>query len=341
MNYKPYQLENFCKKPSPEIKCIVLFGTNEGEIATLQKKCAEAVCESVNDGFRYCVLNMEDVSKDGGEIYAEFHAQSLMGGRRVVVVKDADNSLTPLLKNMIPETGSDNLLILTSDSLNTKSSLITWGKERSDVILVGCYEEREGDISAQAEKMLREKGLSADVSTLQFLASRLSPDSKLNQSEIDKLEIYLGERKTVTTDDIKNVVSDVVGADFEDLCYYVADGETAKACDTYSRLLKEGNEVATVIRYLEYHFLRLLNCVAKIEEGKNIEEILHTFRPPLMFYRKTSFLKQLRIWNKERLLSALSLFYQSERNCKTTNMMAEQDTGQMILRLSSAVKKFR
>ena len=41
MNFKPAQLESFCKKPDPAVKCVVLFGNNEGEISILRKKCAE------------------------------------------------------------------------------------------------------------------------------------------------------------------------------------------------------------------------------------------------------------------------------------------------------------
>lgn len=341
MNYKPAQLESFCSNPSPDIKCVILFGTNEGEIATLQKKCAEAICESIDDAFRYQALEMENISKDGGEVYAEFHAQSLMGGRRVVVVKNADNNLAPLLKKIIPETNSDNLLILSSMSLNTKSSLITWAKDRDDVIIVGCYEERAGDIAEEAAKMLREKGLNADVTTMQFLCTKLSPDRKLNQSEIDKLAVFLGERKNVTIDDIRQAVCDVAGANYEDLCYYTANGNTAQACATYDRLIKEGEQTATLIRQLEYHFGKLLSCQALLEDGKSLDETLKSLRPTLMFYRKNDFTKQLKIWNRERLLSALNMLCDCERDCKTTNIPDKQTASYTIMRLAGAVKKFK
>lgn len=341
MNFKASQLESFCVNPSPDIKCVILFGTNEGEIATLQRKCAEAICGSTDDAFRYSALEMESISKDGSEVYAEFHAQSLMGGRRAIVVKNADNNLASLLKNMIPETTSDNLLILSSLSLNTKSSLVTWAKDRNDVIIVGCYEERAADIAQEAAKMLKEKGLNADVSVIQFLCTRLSPDRKLNQSEIDKLEMYLGERKNVTIEDVRQVVSDVAGANYEDLCYCTASGDTKQACAIFERLIKEGEQTATLIRQLEYHFSKLLNCQALIENGKSIEETLKNLRPPLMFYRKNDFINQLKLWNRERLLAALSLLYDCERDCKTTVIPDKQTAGYAVLRLSAGVKKFK
>ena len=81
MNFKPAQLDSFCKNPNPDVKCVILFGNNEGTIAMLQKKCAEAVCENIQDAFRCVSLEMSEISKDGQEIYAEYYAQSLMGGR--------------------------------------------------------------------------------------------------------------------------------------------------------------------------------------------------------------------------------------------------------------------
>lgn len=341
MNFKQSQLESFFQNPKPEVKCVILFGTNEGAIATLQKKCAESVCGSTDDAFHYCALDMEKISKDGSDIYAEFHAQSLMGGRRVIVVKNADNNLAAMLKKMIPETVSENLLILSSLSLNTKSSLITWAKDRDDVIIVGCYEERAADIAEETSKMLKEKGLYADTSTMQFLCSRLSPDRKLNQSEIDKLDMYMGERRNVGIDDVRSAVSDVAGANYDDLCYYTANGETDKACAVYDRLIKEGEKAATLVRQLEYHFAKLLDCCAEISAGKSQDEVIRGMRPPLMFYRKNDFLRQLKMWNREYLLNALKILYECERDCKTSNIPDEQCAGYAIMRLSGAVKKFR
>ncbi len=339
MNFKLPQIESFCKNPAPEVKCVILFGTNEGAISGLQKKCAEAICGSVSDAFSYAELDMANISKDGNEIYGEYNAQSLMGERRAVVIKNGDNNLASVLKNLIPETKSENLLIISSMSLNTKSSLITWAKDRSEVIIVGCYDEREDSIGESTAKMLQAHGLKADMSAMQILCSRLSPDRRINESEIDKLAMYMGERKDVTVADVKLAVSDVAGANFEDFCYYVAGGEVAKATAMYERLLKEGIEPATIVRNLSYHFAKLLGCVALLEEGKSMDETLKSLRPPLMFYYKNSFMNQLRIWKRDRLLSALSMLYEAERDCKTTGYPAEQSGGYVVLRISNAAKK--
>lgn len=340
MNIKPAQLASFCRQPDEKIKCIVLFGTNEGLINEWQNKCAVAVCEDVNDAFRFSLFEMEQISSNGGEIYSEYHAQSLMGGRRVIVVKNADNNIYPIVKNTLAETKSDNLLIITSLSLNTRSALINWAKEQENIYVVGCYDDRDADIAQSAAQMLQERGLQAMPDAMQVLVSRLSPDRKMNASEIDKLALYLGERKQVEVADVCAAVSDIAGADYDDLCYFVAGGNTAKADAVFERLVKEGEEPATIIRQISYHFMKLLGVNACIAEGKSTEEALKTLKPALMFYRKDDFVRQLKIWNKERILSALSMLYDCERDCKTTAMPAENIAGYCLLRISGAVKKF-
>lgn len=340
MNIKPAQLVSFCRNPDPKIKCIVLFGTNEGLINEWQNKCAAAVCEDISDSFRYFAFEMEQISATGGDLYGEYHAQSLMGGRRVVVVKNADNSLYQLLKSMLPETKSENLLILSSSSLNTRSSLISWAKDCDNIYVVGCYEDREADISQSVAQMLRERGLQTTPDVLQFLSSKLSPDRKMNMAEIDKLALYLGEKKNVDIADVRACISDIAGADYEDLCYFVAGGNTQKACNAFVRLVKEGEDAATLIRQISYHFMKLMSVSALISEGKNTEEALKSLRPPLMFYRKDDFIRQLKVWNKERIISALSMLYECERDCKTTGMPAENLAEYCIMRISGAVKKF-
>lgn len=341
MNIKPAQLVLFCKNPNPAIRCIVLFGSNEGLINELQNKCVETVCGGMQDAFNYALLEMGQISKDGGELYAEYNAQSLMGGRRVVVLKDADNAVASTIKALLAETKSDNLLIITSENYNTKSALITWAKDRSDVYTVGCYDDRQADISQSVQEMLAEKNLVAGFDVLQVLVARLSADRKMNQSEIDKLATYMDTRKVVEIEDIKKVISDIGAANYDDLCYNTADGNLAKACEVFDFLVAEGENAATLVRQIAYHFAKLLSVCAETQNGKSVEEALKILRPPLVFYRKDSFVKQLKYWKKERILSALSMLYDCERECKTTGMPAEVVAQYCILRLGAAANKFK
>lgn len=341
MNFKDADIIKYIKTPDLGIKCVIIFGTNEGKIADYCMQFARSVCIDLKDAFRVVNLNMDTINKDAGILFGEYNAQSLLGGRRVIIIKDVTDALVKHLKVLFDETKSDSLLILTSTTLNTKSSLITLGKDREDFAVIGCYEDREKDIKLFVREYLIKNQITISENACELLCMRLSNDKKANISEMDKLITYLGSRRNVEIEDIKTVISDTSSSSIEDLCYYIGTGQTPKAIDSYKELLNEGGEPVTIVRSIGNHFLGLLNYVYSVEQGKRPDEIIASIRPPVMFYRKDDLKLQINIWKKSSVLDAIGLLYQCEKDCKTTNLPAQEILSYTIMQLCGAARKFR
>ena len=124
MQFKQAQIDKYLKKPDDVLRCAVIYGSNEGLQAEYVKKFTTAVCPDPYDPFRVVYLNGSDINSDPGILFGEYNGQSLMGGRRVVIVRDGDNNLTKHVKALLENNVSDTLLIVSSGSLNKKSSLV-------------------------------------------------------------------------------------------------------------------------------------------------------------------------------------------------------------------------
>lgn len=341
MNIKPEQVDGIIKSLSPDIRGVVIYGSNEGMIATLSQRFIKAVSPDIYDAFHVSYLEMTDISADIGALYAEYNAQSLMGGRRVVVIKEATNLLTKPLREMLDTSKSDSLLVITSSSLKTKDSLAIMAKDESNFYGIGCYDDRDEDISAFVSKFIAQHGYHIDNTAFQLLCSRLSNDRKISLNELEKLVTYMGQNKSIEINDIITAISDTSASSQEDLCYFVAQGMTEKVLAAYNRLLFEGENPVSIVRTISYHFMKLLDCVIKMEKGETADKVVSGLRPPLMFFRKNAFLTQLRLWNRSRVLSALSLLYQTERECKTTDIPTEETVSFALMRIANGVKRFR
>ncbi len=341
MNIKPEQVENLIKSLPASIRGVVIYGSNEGMIATLSQQFIKAISPDIYDAFHVSYLEMTDIASDIGALYAEFNAQSLMGGRRVVVIKEATNLLTKPLRELLASSSSDSLLVISSSSLKTKDSLAVMAKDEADFYGIGCYDDRDEDITAFASKFMAKNGVNIDNNAFQLLCSRLSNDRKISANELDKLVTYMGENKTIGVNDVLMVISDTSASSQEDLCYFIAQGLTDKALASYNRLVFEGENPVSIVRTISYHFMKLLDCAVKMEKGETADKVVFGLRPPLMFFRKNAFLNQLRVWNRSRILNALSLLYQTERECKTTDFPAEQAVSFALMRITNGVKRFR
>lgn len=339
MNFKPADIARYLKTPDLSVKCVVIFGSNEGMIADYSRQFAQTVCSDLNDAFQVVQLSMDVLDKDIGVLFGEYNARSLMGGRRVIIIRDGNNNLTAHLKNLFKDSTSDTLVIITSSSLNTKSSLVTFAKDSSDCALISCYDDREENIFSFAKEYLVKSGVTINQDAMQLLCARLSSDRKASSGELDKLITYLGTRRHVELEDIRTAISDTSESSHEDMCYFVAGGKTEKALEAYTELLHQGEEPVSLVRSLIYHFLKLLECVASMEQGTSADGVASSLRPPLMFFRKSDFVMQLKIWKRAALLDVLELLYRAERDCKTTNYPSEEVLSYTLMQISGAAKR--
>ncbi|MBE6448478.1 MAG: DNA polymerase III subunit delta [Alphaproteobacteria bacterium] len=339
MIYKAAQIDKYLKKPEAGIKGFLVYGSNEGLVAEYVRKLVLSVAKDLYDPFSVVYLNGSDVNSDPGLMVSEYNSQSLMGDRRVIVIKDADNNLTKHLKNLLESYNSDSLLVVFSSSLNKKSSLVGLADASDVFVSVACYEDRDEDIFATARTKFIEAGVTIGNEALQLLCARLSADRKTNLGEIEKLITYIGDKKNVTVDDIKFVISDQSSSSAEDVCYFAAGGYAAKAQAALQKMYNEGEEPVSIVRSLSYHFNKLLTCCAWVERGETIDVAINKLTPRLLFYRVSSFKRQMALWRKDKILSVLELLYKCEKDCKTTNMPSYEVLSYAVLQIASAAAK--
>lgn len=342
MIYKQAQLDSFLKKNNPEIKAFLLYGSNEGLITELSKKLTLSITTNLNDAF--CVVNLswEDIKSDIGKLSSEYNAISLMGDRRVIILRDVDNDLTKALKEILPDTKSDTLLIICGNSnLNNKSSLVTYASNSNFIASFGCYEDREKDISSSTRTFLIENNITYQSDAFELLCSRLSSDRKFNQNELEKLITYIGTKKHIEIKDVKEAVFDQSSLNTDDLCFYTFSGEKNKAINSLKHLLQEGIEPVQIIRALIYHTNKLLEGKALTESGETPANAIKKVISKRFFYRYDAGAKQIDMWSKDRLFDATELLYKAEKSCKTTNIPNNEFVSYTILTLLSAASKLK
>ncbi len=337
---KSLPIESFFKNPNPKIRAILVYGANEGFVDDVVKKSIKIVSEDIYDPFNVVYINAADVMADESVLLAEYGAQSLLGTRRAIIIKNADNNLAKVIKSAFLQVNSDTLLVIQAGELSKKSSpLVALANEFDDFVAIACYEDREDSLAEVIKNKIASEGFTIDFDALDLMVSRLGADRKSNVAEIEKLMVYMGDKRNITLSHVQQAVSDIADASADDVSYFLASGRLEKALNKYNAMVNEGTSPATVLRILYGHFSKLLQVQAFREQGLSEEEAIKKLYPPVVFFRKKVFQEQIKTWSKEKLLKVIELLQETEKDCKTTGYPDVLLASYCVMKIAMAYKK--
>ncbi|MDV3182626.1 MAG: hypothetical protein Q8869_02025 [Candidatus Phytoplasma australasiaticum] len=99
---------------------VLLYGDDLGLIRERAAQCVKLVAESLDDPFRVAVLDQEQ----HGRLEEEMGALSLIGGRRAIWVRDAQDALLPRVMAALA-IDSDTVLVIEAPGLASRAKLRT------------------------------------------------------------------------------------------------------------------------------------------------------------------------------------------------------------------------
>jgi DNA polymerase-3 subunit delta len=195
---------------------------------------------------------------DGRDIVARASSFPMVGGRRVVVVREADK-LSPhdyeLLAAYAGEPSPSSCLILIAAKPDMRKKPFTTIK-RSGWALE-CRRLYENQIPAWITGTVAKGGRSIEPEAAKLLAAYIGTSLRELSSELDKLYVYAGTRKEITAGD----VSALVGMSKEytpfELQRVVGRRDTARAMTILEEILDAGGGVPLIIATMTNYFLTL------------------------------------------------------------------------------------
>jgi DNA polymerase III subunit delta len=313
----------FLRRPDPEIRAILLYGPDAGLVRERAETLARAVCPDLGDPFRVADLPGAALAADPARLADEAAQISLMGGGRVVRIRDAGDALAALFARFLAEPKGDALVVVEAGDLPGRSTLRRAFDDAPAAASIGCYPDTPRDLAAMIRETCAEHRIALSRDATDFLVGHLGGDRLLTRSELDKLTLYAGDGGRIGLDDARAVIADTAALSLDDALLAAAEGNAAALDRALARVFQEGESPVSVIRALLRHLQRLHLLAARIAAGGSIDEAIRAARPPIFFKQQDSWRRQLGRWSEVRLRRMLDLVGDAEFRMKQTGLPAE------------------
>lgn len=331
MKLKAGQVERFLQRPDPASPVVLIYGPDEGLVRERVERLIRTVLDDPRDPFRASELSVDAVRSEPALLADEARSLCLLGGRRVVRLRQATDQATAAARALLALDRIEALVVIDGGDLGAGSSLRRLIEGARHAAAIACYRDEGRGLAAFVDRLLQERDLGAEPEARAYLLEHLGADRGVTRAELDKLALYLdgaaagprGGVRRATLDDVAAVVGDSAALGLDDLVHAAALGQTAGVERCLDRLLGEGQAAVRLIRALANHFARLYHLALLVERGDPPERVIEGARPPIHFRRKSSVRTELGLWSATRAAAVLTRLLEAEIACKTTGWPAQ------------------
>lgn len=333
--------DRFAKAPPAGISAVLLYGPDAGLVRERGAHLLSAVVDDPRDPFRIAELTIAALREDQTRLVDEAAALSLTGGRRVVGIKGATDTIGDVFADFLQTIPADSaLIIVEAGDLGPRSKLRKVFEGAENAAAIACYSDDSRAIESLVHETLSGRNLTVSRDALRYLCDNLGGDRLVSRSELEKLALYMGDGGgEVSLSDAVTCIGDSANMTLDDLAFAAASGDLEQLTRLIDRVRQEGTTAISILRVLARHFQRLHLASGLIAEGKAPEEAMKSLRPPVFFKQTNVFRAQCTRWTPGRLETTLDSIGQAEAACKTTGAPSDIICGQLLLRTAVLVQR--
>lgn len=339
MKVPPARADAFAAAPPDDIRAVLIYGPDLGLVRERAESAAIAVAGSLNDPFNVVEFTPAALKDEPSRLTDEAGALSMMGGRRVVRLRDATDSVAGAATDALAATEQSGdagaLIIIEAGDLSPRSKLRTLFEKTDGAAAIACYMDEGAGLDDLVRKTLGAAGMSAERDVVSWIAGNLGSDRMVSRMELEKLTLYAAGRSEVTLEDAQAVIGDAAAVTLDDVVYAATGGNLKGLTVALARARFEGVAAIAILRAASRHLSRLEEAVSAMTAGANPDSAMKGLRPPVFFKQQNSFRNQLQRWRPQTLTRARTELIQAEIDCKSTGMPDDAVCERALMRLAA------
>lgn len=220
---------------------------------------------------------------DFGAFQNELNTISFFAKKRIVILQHAEMLTSSQMKSIqryFEKPNPQVYFVITAESVGKASEF--YKRAEKEGVILDVAEEKSWQKKKNIELWLREKiykeGRQIEPTALTALIKQLGTDQNLLEQEVNKLYSYMGEKVTITMQDVTAICSVLNIGTVWELGEAVFSFDGAKALNSMKSLLSDGSALIGLLRQLRSQFQTMLQIASILASGKGRDEITHHYR---------------------------------------------------------------
>ena len=273
-------------------RIFLVYGTDDLSATRKADEIAARLCPPAEQAFGLETLQPEPGVDNADAVCAFLRnvveallTPSFLGGTKTVYVRGAPyfdplaepgkfasvkaevERLVDLLKQGLP---AGVAFVLLTDKVNKSTAFYKTFNAAGEVHVFDEPEkdkEAEEDFIPRVEQLLAERGLAMPRGVFNAFLDRTGYNLRQVENELDKLALYVGDRKTVAAEDVRLMVAPMRESKFWEFADTFCSGDLAATLDTARRMFEQGVSPVALIVNLQNRLREIVVLADCLKRG--------------------------------------------------------------------------
>ena len=319
------------KKDGQEASCIyVICGKDKHRVGD---ECGKLVDGMLTPDERAMSLFAPEPDKvEVAEVLDELRTLPFIAARRVVVLKGADNFISEnrdLLEKYFDEPSRTGVLVMTVDTWRKNTKLAKKLIKVGQLIEIG--ELKVWQLPKYVSEYGQGIGKGFERGAAEMVVELVGDEPGRLCSEVDKLAMYVGDKKTITVADVESLVGHNRTFNVFAVIDALTTGNVGGAVEKLRNMFA-GDKSAefTAVGAFAFHFRRMFRAKVLITKGVNRGQVIKDLR---IWGNDAAFFKQLGEFSLERIGAVLGELARIDHGMKTGGMTGKVAIEQLLFKL--------
>tara|TARA_B100000787_G_scaffold166073_1_gene150749 strand:- start:967 stop:1953 length:987 start_codon:yes stop_codon:yes gene_type:complete len=272
-------------------KFFLLYGENEGlKIESIKKNFIDKYTAAIQ---RY---DEREILENKENFFNTIFTRSFFENEKLIIISRTSDKILEIIKAILEKEVENTIIVLVANSLEKKSKIRSYFEKNKETICIAFYEDNKQTLSGLVSLFFKERRIPISQQTINLLVDRCRGDRLNLKNELFKIENYLLDKKSITSEEILKLTNLAENYNVSELI----DNCLAKNTRKTANILNENNysteDCILIIRTLLLKSKRLQKLQIENKNKKNLDETISSFRPPIFWKDKEIVKQQINNW---------------------------------------------
>ena len=309
---------------------LLIHGKNEGYKREEITKIKEKLKIKITDYDEKQILENTD------DFFEKSLNKSFFDEKEIILINRCSDKIVKLVEDLVEKGVNDMTFIFNSEILDKKSKLRNlFEKSKSQLVSIAFYPDNNEILFKIAQRAFKEKKISLSSECINLIVDKCAGDRKNLFNEIDKIQLYLKDKKSITNEEIFKLINLSENHSINDLINNCLAKKQKKLFNILNDNIFSYEDCIIIIRTLLKKTKTLLNLINQFNLNNDIDKTINNAKPPIFWKDKNIIKDQINAWSIEKIKNLIFEINNIELQIKKNSYNAINFTTNFLLEKSN------